>query len=84
MFCIVKLPFVLYLWFYGLMCVYKYCVLVVLVQLYVLKVLKLGPYLVIISFSSIAHIRFRLPHGKPLFTCACSEEHVIPNCHNLY
>ena len=29
---------------------------------------SLGPYLVIISFSSTARIHFRLPHGKPLFT----------------
>ena len=28
----------------------------------------LGPYLVIISFSSTARILLKLPHGKPLFT----------------
>jgi len=29
---------------------------------------QLGPYLVIISFSSTARILLGLPHGKPLFT----------------
>ena len=28
----------------------------------------LGPYLVIISFSSTARILLKLPHSKPLFT----------------
>ena len=30
--------------------------------------LNLGPYLVIISFSSTARIPLKLPHGKLLFT----------------
>ena len=30
--------------------------------------LPLGPYSVIISFSSTARILLKLPHGKPLFT----------------
>ena len=33
-----------------------------------MEVCTLGPYLVIISFSSTARILLKLPHGKPLFT----------------
>ena len=33
-----------------------------------LATIRLGPYLVIISFSSTARILLKLPHGKPLFT----------------
>ena len=38
----------------------------------------------IISFSSTARIILKLPHCKPLFTLACSEEHVISNCYIFF
>ena len=51
-------------------CLYKMLTtsLTVLPDFWFRKISPLGPYLVIISFSSTARILLKLPHGKPLCT----------------